>query len=391
MSIRVESGPCPVNGRMTYALYEGGLPIIPPTIFLRHLQANLERSPNTIAAFAYALKIFFTFLAENNLSFWDITPATIKQYKRGYLYCSDASGKPLYNRKTARQYLSAVKGLLGYWRSFRENDPLFIDHVSELDGARRRKQSSAAFSQTSWQSRVPSSIWHVGIPRGERNYKDRYKGLSREETRVVTRALEHASHHTDVETMLYYRNRAVWKFLLMTLLRKGELVRVRLEDLDPRNGMVHLVDRPEDGWLGELKTGPAEIFVTANNPFWGALTAWLTEGRWVAEKLLGRKGREDHGMLFCNRDGGPLTQSAVDHLFAVLKNTCKFGRRINLFPHITRHTMASLLLDSGVELTEVQRMLRHRSIASTGMYAKVSDPKYRQALTAFWQGIKEGL
>jgi integrase/recombinase XerD len=207
---------------------------------------------------------------------------------------------------------------------------------------------------------------------------------------TVARALEQAIHHTDVETMLYYRNRAIWKFLLMTLLRKGELVRVRLEDLDPRNGVVHLMDRPEDRWLGDLKTGPADIFVGINNPFWGAVSAWLTDGRWIAEKLLERKGKVDHGMLFCNRDGGPLTQAAVDHLFAVLKKSCKFGRRVNLFPHVTRHTMASLLLDSGVDLTEVQKILRHQSVASTEMYAKVSDPKYREALTAFWQAVKEG-
>lgn len=238
---------------------------------------------------------------------------------------------------------------------------------------------------------VPDTVWRVGIHREAKNEKNRYKGLSRDEMHSVSRTLEQVSHQTDCETMLYYRNRAIWKFLLMTLLRKGELVRVRLEDLDVRNGIVRLTDRPEDGWLGELKTGPADIFVAPNNPFWGAVTAWLTEGRWIAEKLLERKGKQDHGLLFCNRDGGPLTQSAVDHLFAVLKQSCKLGRRVNIFPHITRHTMASLLLDSGMDLEQVQRMLRHRSVASTGIYAKVSDTRYREALTAFWRGVKEGL
>jgi site-specific recombinase XerD len=117
--------------------------------------------------------------------------------------------------------------------------------------------------------------------------------------------------------------------------------------------------------------------------------AWLTEGRWIAERLLEDRGENDHEMLFCNRDGGPLTQAAVDHMFAILKKSCKFSRPVNLYPHITRHTMASLLLDSGVELTEVQKILRHQSIASTEIYAKISDPKYRQALIAFWQGVKE--
>jgi site-specific recombinase XerD len=388
MSINVENGLCPVNGKMAYALYHDGMPLVPATIFLRHLQANLDHSANTLAAYAYALKIFFSYLAESNISFWKLTPADIKHYKRSYLYRVDESDRPLLKRKTAKQYLSAVKGLLGYWRSFRENDPLFLDQVSEMDGRRRRRYGRGALSHVSWYSRVPSSLWRVSLPRSEKNYKSRYKGLSREEMHIVARSLEHAPYQTDVETMLYYRNRAIWKFMLMTLLRKGELVRVRLEDLDQRSGIVHLVDRPEDAWLGDLKTGPADIFVAANNPFWGATMAWLTEGRWIAEKLLERKGLEDHGMLFCNRDGGPLTQAAVDHLFATLNESCEFGRKVNLYPHVTRHTMASMLLDSGVELTEVQKILRHQSVASTEMYAKVSDPKYRRALTAFWQGVK---
>jgi site-specific recombinase XerD len=389
MSISVENGLCPVNGKMAYALYHEGLPVVPATIFLRHLQANLDYSANTLAAYANALKIFFSFLAESGLSFWNLTPAHIKNYKRLYLYRLDESGQPLLKRKTARQYLSAVRCLIGYWRSFRENDPLFIDQVSELDGRRQRRYSRGALAHVSWYSRVPSSLWRVGLPRSEKNYKSRYKGLSREEMYVVARSLELAVHQTDVETMLYYRNRAIWKFMLMTLLRKGELVRIRLEDLDQRNGIIHLVERPEDAWLGELKTGPEDIFVGTNNPFWSATTAWLTEGRWIAEKLLEQKGKSDHGMLFCNRDGGHLTQASVDHLFAVLNKSCKFNRKIKLFPHIARHTMASLLLDSGVGLTEVQKILRHQSVASTEMYAKVSDTKYRQALIAFWQDVKE--
>jgi len=374
---------------MTYALYHDELPVVPAAIFLRHLQANLDYSANTLATYAYALKVFFSFLAESGICFWDLTTENIKSFKRFYLYRRDGAGQPLLKRKTVRQYLSAVRGLIGYWRFFRENDPLFNDQVAEMDGRRRRRPSRGFLSHLSWYSRVPSNTWRVRIPRSEETYKNRCRGLSQEEMREVERALENAVYETDVETMLYYRNRAIWKFLLMTLLRKGELVRIRLEDLDQRSGIIRLVERPEDAWLGELKTGPDEIFVGANNQFWGAIVTWLTEGRWVAQKLLERKGKEDHGMLFCNRDGGPLTQAAVDHLFSTLNRSCEFNRKVKLYPHITRHTMACFLLDRGLKLTEVQKILRHQSIASTEIYAKIADSKFRQALINFWQGVKE--
>jgi site-specific recombinase XerD len=384
MSIRVECGECPVTGRITYALYDGELPIVSASIYLRHLESNLYRETNTLASCAYALKRFFEFLKRDGTQFWNITQANIKQYKRFYLNKRGRNGECQIKRITARQYLIAVKGLVGYWRGLREDDPLFTDYVSELDGVRKRRKRKGVLAHISWESRVPSNLWYIKIPKEEEHTKERYKGLSRESSQRVMHALNQVVHRTDIETLLYYRDRAIWTFLLMSCLRKGELVRLRLEDCDQRSGTIYLRDRPEDRWLGELKTGPGEIFVTTSNPYWRYLDSWLLEGRWIAEKKWRAKGHEDHGLLFCNHDGGPLTQPAVDHLFARLKSECKFGRRTLFYPHITRHTMACLMLNNGVQLTEVQRHLRHKSIESTRVYAKVSAQNHRAALTRFW-------
>jgi site-specific recombinase XerD len=199
--------------------------------------------------------------------------------------------------------------------------------------------------------------------------------------------LNKAKHHTDIETMLYYRNRAIWAFMLMSMLRKGELVRIHIEDLNHRLGIVYLNDRPEDKWLGDLKTGPGEIFVAAANPYWNFVNSWLTEGRWIMEKTLKSQGKEDHGMLFCNRNGGPLTQPAINNLFRRIKKECQFPKNKPFFPHITRHTMACLMLGNGVGLSEVQAQLRHASIASTEIYAKVSTRQLRSSMELFWRGV----
>jgi site-specific recombinase XerD len=199
--------------------------------------------------------------------------------------------------------------------------------------------------------------------------------------------LDNEDHRTDMETMLYYRNRALWSFMLMSLLRKGEVVRIRVEDIDQRSGIIYLIDRPEDNWLGDLKTGPDEIFVTSINPLWKIVNSWLTEGRWIAEKMLRAEGREDHGKLFCNRNGGPLTQHAVDSLFRRLKEACGFPKSKPFSPHITRHTMASLMINSGVQLTEVQQQLRHAYLGSTEVYAKVCVQGLRESMNKFWQAV----
>jgi site-specific recombinase XerD len=43
-----------------------------------------------------------------------------------------------------------------------------------------------------------------------------------------------------------------------------------------------------------------------------------------------------------------------------------------------------MMINNGVELSEIQKYLRHKSIQSTEVYAKVWDTKYRQAMENFW-------
>ncbi|QGG51631.1 tyrosine-type recombinase/integrase [Lysinibacillus pakistanensis] len=54
-----------------------------------------------------------------------------------------------------------------------------------------------------------------------------------------------------------------------------------------------------------------------------------------------------------------------------------------LTPHVMRHTFATLSMDSGIELTDLQHLLGHEDPATTLRYAPVSEERKRQAFKKY--------
>jgi integrase/recombinase XerD len=81
--------------------------------------------------------------------------------------------------------------------------------------------------------------------------------------------------------------------------------------------------------------------------------------------------------VFVNRRGARLSDQSVR---AVLRrHTARAGIR-RITPHMLRHTVATLLLEDGVDLRHIQRLLGHSSITTTTIYAQVSERSQRQVL-----------
>jgi type 1 fimbriae regulatory protein FimB len=78
--------------------------------------------------------------------------------------------------------------------------------------------------------------------------------------------------------------------------------------------------------------------------------------------------------LFPSRNNQPISRKRIDALFR------HYATQAGLPPHkrhshCLRHSIATHLIDAGQSLEYVQDHLGHRSIQSTGVYAKISDAK----------------
>lgn len=141
--------------------------------------------------------------------------------------------------------------------------------------------------------------------------------------------------------------------LLSTGLRVDELVRLRPMDFDADGGGLHV--------LGKGRR-ERRVFVVDDR----------------LRAVLGQLADRDSARSLLSPDGELWsTQSVRRSLrrFALLA-----GVGVHVTPHMLRHTCATLLLEDGVDLRFLQRLLGHENIATTAIYAHVGDVGLRTAL-----------
>ena len=84
-----------------------------------------------------------------------------------------------------------------------------------------------------------------------------------------------------------------------------------------------------------------------------------------------------HEYLFVQRSGKPLTRRLVEHI------THRWGGLASVpacLPHRFRHTYATKLLESGVDVRVVKELLGHEDIKSTVVYTQVTDAALNAAV-----------
>lgn len=165
----------------------------------------------------------------------------------------------------------------------------------------------------------------------------------------------------DCSTVIGRRDLAILLLLARLGLRACEVARLRLDDIDWRAGELTIRGK---GSTTERLPLPHDIGE--------ALVSYLRDGRPKAEF------REVFVSAYAPLR--PLSPSAV---VGVVGYACDRAGMERVGPHRLRHTLASDLLRAGTPLAQIAPILRHASVATTAIYAKV-DREALRALARPW-------
>ena len=135
-------------------------------------------------------------------------------------------------------------------------------------------------------------------------------------------------------------------------LRVGELVKLRVNDLDLERGMIRV--RGGKGRKDRYTLYSAQVA--------DAIVAW----RKLVPVL------DPDGYVFVGfRPGRPITARTVQRVITLAAQDAGIRKRIT--PHTLRHSFATHLLEQGVDLRYIQELLGHASSRTTDIYTHVTN------------------
>ena len=148
--------------------------------------------------------------------------------------------------------------------------------------------------------------------------------------------------------------------MVTTGMRVGELVATRVEDVDVDRSVIRIMGK-----------GQRERVVFVTDP-------WI---QGLLDRYIDRRAQLSlpHAHLLFNARLSPMSTAGIRDRVARASQDAGLSRRVT--PHMLRHTAATQLIESGVDIRFVQRLLGHASLTTTEIYTHVSNAALRSAIT----------
>ena len=275
-------------------------------------------SAATVATRDRAIARFIAWADERGISRpADITRAVLERYQRHLFLARKADGAPL-SLKTQESLLNPLRAWFK-WLA-RENHILY-NPASELVLPRSPRQ-------------LPKVLLSVAD-------------------------VEHALNQPDIGTPWGLRDRAILETLYSTGIRRMELTRLTLYDVDLAAGTV----------MVRLGKGAKDRLI----PIGARAAAWIV--RYVEEVRPQLAIRSDELALFLTDYGEPFEKNRLGDL---VRRYMRHAGIAHGSCHAFRHAMATHMLENGADIRFIQAMLGHSELSTTQIYTQVSIGKLKE-------------
>jgi integrase/recombinase XerD len=293
--------------------------------FLFHCRYEKNLSPKTLKAYSIDLRQVSDFLAAN-------LPAT-------HLEAIDKVALRLYIKtlftglaeKSVKRKVASLKALFHF---LEREDLIAVNPFRKMDV--RIKETK----------RLPRG---VSLPDLKRLFHHLY------ETKKAT------SSPTTALFKLLVRDIAVVETLFATGARVAEVCHLQLEDVDLTQGRIRIMGKGARERLLQLP----------DQDSLGALLDY--RALWLGPSPL-------HPFFFHNRLGLRLSEQSVRSMLR--SHATQAGLALHLTPHMLRHSVATLLLEQGVDIRYIQHFLGHSSITTTQIYTAIYDYSHAQMVSS---------
>ena len=294
------------------------------TEFIYHCKYEKNLSPKTVKAYCTDLAQFTKFLQDKECSF-EVMRIT-KLEIRGFLE-SISSLKP----KSIKRKIATIKSMFNHLEF---EDKILINPFRKM---RIKIQEPKQLPKVMDMREVNSIFKSVYLKYN--SYRD-------------------FSSYSYMESL---KNILVIELLFATGARVSEIANLKEENINILSGAIMIKGK-----------GNKERVIQICNP--ETLNILKQYHRLFVEKI-----KNSGGYLLINRFGKKLSDQSIRNFVKNLAIRSKIQKHIT--PHVFRHTLATLLLEKGVDIKYIQSILGHSSIMTTQIYTHVNRKKQRQILT----------
>ncbi len=184
------------------------------------------------------------------------------------------------------------------------------------------------------------------------------KNLSRIKTPKASKRLPVILSRSEIKNLLdntqNLKHRLLIELLYSTGLRLSECINLKYSDLDLNDGI---------GWVRMGKGAKDRIFIVSEM---------------FRKDLLGymeKTGADGKGLIF-SVNGRKMSPRGIQH--AIKVSAERAGIEKNVHVHTLRHSFATHLLENGVDIRKIQKLLGHSNLQTTQIYTQVSSEEIKK-------------